>query len=150
MQVAMWEGVKGLMVGTLSITTEKVVLVVDDDPGIRDILTEVISARGNKVVTVDRAEEAVEQVKKQHFHLMFLDWTLPGMSGIEALSAIKAVDDKIIAVVITGYGDILTPKEKCSLGVQLLISKPFQLNEIISVLNKVNTNEKLYGTSHDG
>jgi len=131
-------------------TDEKVVLVVDDDPSICGILKDVISARGNKVVTVGRIEDAIEQVKKQHFHLMFLDWTLPGMSGFEALSALKAEDDGIAVVVITGYGDILTPKEKGSLGIQLLITKPFQLSEIINVINKVNTNENLNGTSHSG
>jgi DNA-binding NtrC family response regulator len=138
------------MVDDRSKTTEKVVLVVDDDPSISDILQHIISARGNKVVTVGRAEDAVEQIKKQHFHLMFLDWTLPGMSGIEALSAIKAEDDRIVVVVITGHGDILTAKEKSSLGVQLLIRKPFQLNEIIDVINKVNAGENLNGTSHIG
>lgn len=136
------------MVAARSKTAERVVLVVDDDASIRSLLKDVISAHGNKVVAVGSGEEAVEQVKKQHFHLIFLDWKLPGMSGIEALSAIKVEDERTVVVVITGYGDNLMALEKVSLDAQLLISKPFQIKDIVDVLNMVNASKKLNNTAH--
>jgi two-component system response regulator AtoC len=150
MHQAVWEGDAGLMVDARSKTAESVVLVVDDDASVRGLLQDIISAHGNKVVTVGSAEEAVEQVKKQHFLLIFLDWKLPGMSGIEALSAIKAEDERAVVVIITGYGDNLKDLENVSWDTQLLISKPFQIRDIVDVLNKVNAGEKLNNTSHSG
>lgn len=125
------------MVATRSRKTERFVLVVDDDATIRDLLKEVISAQGYRVVTVESGEEAVEQVKKRHFHLIFLDMTLPRMSGAEALSAIKAEDERAVVVVITGYRDNHMALEMTSLGARLLISKPFQIKDIVEVLNTV-------------
>ena len=138
------------MVATRSRKIERVVLVVDDDATIRDLLEEVISARGHEVVTVGSGEEAVKQVKKRHFHLIFLDWSLPGMSGAEALIAIKAEDERAVVVVITGYRDNHMTLVTISLGARLLISKPFQIKDIVEVLNMVNEGERLNGESHNG
>jgi len=58
------------------------VLVVDDDPGILEMLSEVISRKGFRVVAVSSGEQALQEVEKQHFDLIFLDLVLPGMSGV--------------------------------------------------------------------
>ncbi len=113
------------------------VLVVDDDPEMVEILNEVISRKGFKVVGVGSGERALEELEKQHFDLIFLDLVLPGMSGVEAPSAIKEKDKKAVVVIITGYGDDPIAMDAMSLGPLFLIRKPFRVSDIVEVLNAV-------------
>lgn len=113
------------------------VLVVDDDPEMVEILNAVISRKGFKVVGVGSGERALEELEKQHFNLIFLDLVLPGMSGVEALSAIKDKDKKAVVVIVTGYGDDPIALEAMSLGPLFLIRKPFRVSDIVEVLNAV-------------
>lgn len=113
------------------------VLVVDDDPGILEMLSEVISRKGFRVVAVSSGEQALQEVDKQHFDLIFLDLVLPGMSGVETLSAIKGKDKKAVVVIVTGYGDDPMALNAMSLGPLFLVRKPFRVGDIVEVLNAV-------------
>jgi len=114
---------------------EGMVLVVDDDPEIREILREVITRKGFKVITAETGELALEEMGKQHFDLIFLDLVLPGMSGVDALAAIKEKDKKAVVVIVTGYGDDPIALDAMSLGPLFLIRKPFRTSDIVEVLN---------------
>ena len=113
------------------------VLVVDDDPGVRELLNDVISGHGYRVLAVESGEDALKEVEKKRYDLIFLDLVLPGMSGVEVLSAIKAKDKKAVVVIITGYGDDPIAIEAMSLGPLFLIRKPFRIDDIIEVLDIV-------------
>jgi excisionase family DNA binding protein len=113
------------------------VLVVDDDPGVRELLNDVITGHGYRVLAVESGEDALKEVEKKRFDLIFLDLVLPGMSGVEVLSAIKAKDKKAVVVIITGYGDDPIAMEAMSLGPLFLIRKPFRIDDIIEVLDIV-------------
>ena len=114
---------------------EGMVLVVDDDPEIREILKEVITRKGFKVITAESGELALEEMGKQHFDLIFLDLVLQGMSGVDALAAIKEKDKKAVVVIVTGYGDDPIALDAMSLGPLFLIRKPFRTSDIVEVLN---------------
>lgn len=116
---------------------EGVVLVVDDDPRVREVLKDAISGQGYKVVTAENGEKALEEVEKRHYDLIFLDLVLPGISGVEVFSAIKAKDKKAVVVIITGYGDDPIALEAMSLGPLFLVRKPFRMEDIVEVLNIV-------------
>lgn len=58
------------------------VLVVDDDPMIREVLKEIVKDQHHTVETADSGESALDQIKKQHFDLIFLDLLLPDVNGI--------------------------------------------------------------------
>ena len=113
------------------------VLVVDDDPGVRELLNDVITGHGYRVLAVESGEDALKEVEKKRFDLIFLDLVLPGISGVEVLSAIMAKDKKAVVVIITGYGDDPIAMEAMSLGPLFLIRKPFRIDDIIEVLDIV-------------
>jgi excisionase family DNA binding protein len=113
------------------------VLVVDDDPEICKVLSEIIGQEGYKAVCVGSGEEALEQAKGQHYDLIFLDLLLPGMSGVEAFTAIKEVDEKAVVVIVTAYGDEPIATEAMSLGPLFLVRKPFRVKDIVEVLDIV-------------
>ncbi|MFQ5987538.1 MAG: response regulator, partial [Dehalococcoidia bacterium] len=94
-----------------------------------------ITAQGYKVVSVGTGEEAVAEVGKRHFDLIFLDLVLPGITGVEALSRIKGKDKKAVVTIITGYGDDPIALEAMSLGPLFLIRKPFRIEDIVEVLS---------------
>ena len=120
-----------------AVSVRGVVLIVDDDPRVREVLEDVVSAQGYRVVAVGSGEEALTQVGGRHFDLIFLDLVLPGISGAEALAAIKERDKKAVVAIITGYGDDPIALEAMAMGPLLLIRKPFKPEDIREVLNVV-------------
>lgn len=112
-------------------------LIVDDDPGIRQLMKDAIIEQGYKVVAVDSGESALEELDRQRFDLIFLDLVLPRLSGVEVLRNIKERNNKTMVAVITGYGDDPVALEAMSLGPLFFIRKPFQISEITEVLDAV-------------
>jgi excisionase family DNA binding protein len=119
-------------------TTEQgTVLVVDDDPAIKDILKEMTQKQGYTVVTAGDGESALAEAEKQLFDLIFLDLRLPGLSGIDVLEAIKQKAVETVVVIVTGYADDPIALKAMSYGPLLLVRKPFKEKDIIEVLNIV-------------
>ena len=112
-------------------------LIVDDDPGIRQLMKDAIMEQGYKVVAVDSGESALEELDRQRFDLIFLDLVLPRLSGVEVLRNIKERSNKTMVAVITGYGDDPIALEAMSMGPLFFIRKPFQMSEITEVLDAV-------------
>lgn len=121
-----------------AIVTKRNVLVVDDDPAIQEMLCEIIQQEGCNAVSVGSGEEALKQVESQHFDLVFLDLVLPGISGVDTLSAIKEKDDGVVVITITAYGYSIWAKQAMALGSMFLIHKPFQPRDIVEILDTVN------------
>ena len=121
-----------------AIDTKRNVLVVDDDPAIQEMLCEIIQQEGCNAVSVGSGEEAIKQVESQHFDLIFLDLVLPGISGVDTLSAIKEKDDEVVVITITAYGYSIWAKQAMALGSMFLIHKPFHAHDIVEILDTVN------------
>ena len=100
-----------------AIAVEGSTLIVDDDPGLLEMLTEIISHKGFKVVAVDSGEQALEELEKQHFDLVFLDLVLPGINGVQVINAIRDRNKRTKIVIVTGYADDPIAMEAMSLCV---------------------------------
>lgn len=122
-----------------STVVEGSVLIVDDDPGVREMLSDIIAEQRYKVVAVDNGERALEEMERQHFDLVFLDLVLPGMTGSETLAAIKNKDERVIVAIVTGYGDDPIAMEAMSLGPLLMIRKPFRVDDILEVISIISS-----------
>lgn len=112
-------------------------LVVDDQPAIRQLLLETLVSEGYEVELAGNGREAVEKVKEQTPELILLDLKMPGMSGLETLRQINKVTPGLPVILITAYGELSDPGEAERLGVRCLILKPFDLNEVRAVVRKV-------------
>jgi excisionase family DNA binding protein len=112
-------------------------LIVDDDPGIRQLMEDAVEGHGYKVVSVDCGEKALDELDRQRFDLIFLDLVLPQLSGVEVLRAIKERSKKSVVAVITGYGDDPVALEAMELGPMFFIRKPFKISQISEVLDAV-------------
>src|SRR5438552_6999258 len=79
------------------------ILVVDDEAGLRDMLAYELSQEGFEVTTAADGNTAVRLLLQHRFEAVVTDLKMPGMDGIETLSALKAIDSNLEVIVATGY-----------------------------------------------
>ncbi len=117
------------------------VLVVDDEKIVRDFFKRLLSLLGLDVTDVEDGYKAVEAAKLNKFDLYFIDVRMPGLNGLETYRQIRQIDPQAFAVMITGYAveDILEQAQKE--GLYGNIRKPFDINQIKDVLDKLSLNK---------
>ena len=115
--------------------TKPHVLVVDDEMGPRESLKMILNPYYN-VHVAERGGQAIEMLKQYPMDLVTLDLKMPGFGGIHVLEKLKQHDPDIEAIIITGYGSLDTAIEGLRLGAFDYISKPFDVNHILSLVKR--------------
>lgn len=113
-----------------------VILVVDDEEGIRETLSEILEDEGYQVITASTGEEAINIFKTESPDLVFLDIWLPGMDGIETLKEIKNLRREVPVIMISGHGTIEIAIKAIQMGACDFIEKPLSLDRIVVSSNK--------------
>jgi len=106
------------------------ILVVDDEPIVREAIRDWLVDAGYSVTTASTGEEALEIVAKQDFGLVILDVRLPGKTGIRVLEEIKAMKPQTKAIVITAYASPELRAEATRLGASHYLSKPIAPDQL--------------------
>ena len=112
------------------------ILVVDDERYIAAALKKSLEGEGYEVATAESGEEALRIFKAELFDLVLLDLMLPGITGLETLSAIKALTGEVVVIMITAHGDIETAVTAIKAGAYDFVEKPFELNKISIIVKK--------------
>ncbi|GMW01012.1 MAG: sigma-54-dependent Fis family transcriptional regulator [Candidatus Hydrogenedentota bacterium] len=112
-------------------------LVVDDEPGMRQLLQETFSDRGIHVTTASNGEKAIELLEKEAFDVVITDLKMPGRDGLSVLRAARTTTNDTPVIILTAYGTIETAVEAMRLGARDFIAKPFKLAEIDLKINKI-------------
>ncbi len=100
------------------------VLIVDDEPIVRESLRDWLKDAGFRVAMAESGEEALEIIEKQDFSVMILDLRLPGKTGIAVLREVKARRPWIKSIIITAYPSAETTSEAKKLGAIDYLIKP--------------------------
>ncbi len=111
------------------------VLVVDDEPGMRNFLSKALKPHCALVETADCAETAEALRRRYHFDLLILDIRLPGQSGVEWLKELRGQDVRSDVIVMTAYADLETAIQALRAGAAEFLLKPFRLEQIFSAVN---------------
>src|SRR6266545_3953683 len=113
------------------------VLVVDDEPGIRQSLSGVLEDEGYTVGTAESGEACLAALPGGNFELVLLDIWLPGIDGMEVLTRIQEIPfgDRPVVVVISGHGSIEAAVKATKLGAFDFLEKPLSI-EKVSVVTK--------------
>jgi len=119
------------------------VLIVDDDPGIRSTISELIEELGYLCETASDGLDAVELLDSGPYLCVFTDIMMPNMSGLELIRKIKARDVSLPIIVITGYASLEIAIDAMKYGASDFISKPFKVKQIELMLNKVKREKDL-------
>jgi CheY-like chemotaxis protein len=113
------------------------ILVVDDDPQVCDAVKLMLDFDGHEVRTVGSGKDALAILEKDRFDLVITDFEMPVMKGDELASAIKARSPKQPVVMITAYAEMIQASGNPLTGVDLIISKPFLLENLREAIAKV-------------
>ena len=124
------------------------ILVIDDDPAVRQVLSETLANEGHQVTLVSSGLEGVEAAKDQPVHVVLTDLQMPGIDGLETIDRISKVDSKIIAIVMTGYGTIDCAVRAMKAGAFDFITKPFEPDTVTVVVKKALDVYKLKQENH--
>jgi two-component system nitrogen regulation response regulator NtrX len=116
--------------------TEPVVLVVDDEEGIRESLSGIFEDEGYAILTSNSGEEALELIKEQSPDLVFLDIWLPGIDGIKTLEEIKAIKPDLPVIMISGHGNIELAVKATRIGAYDFLEKPLSLERVLLVAKR--------------
>src|SRR5882762_5950686 len=109
-----------------------VVLVVDDDSGVRESFRLILEDHYD-VVDVPDGPSALDAVRASAVDLVLLDIRLPGMDGIEVLERIKALDEGIEVILVTAVKTVRTAGAAMKLGAFDYLTKPFEEDELLSL-----------------
>lgn len=114
------------------------ILVVDDEPAIRELLQEFLTREGYRVSTAADGEEALEAVKQTEPHLMLLDLRMPGMGGLAVLRRLSKQAPEVGVIVLSAVQDASIIQETMELGSFDYFPKPLNLERLaISVRAKL-------------
>ncbi|MBM4327191.1 MAG: sigma-54-dependent Fis family transcriptional regulator [Deltaproteobacteria bacterium] len=109
-------------------------LVVDDEASMRELLQIMLSKEGYEVVLATSGEEAMDLYQKQRPDLVITDIKMPGMSGLDLIREIRAVDSLAAIIAITAYASADDAVRAVREGAYDYISKPFQVEDLRSVI----------------
>ena len=106
------------------------VLVVDDERKMRRVLQILLEQMGLESIPVDSAEAALEHFGGEKIDLVLTDLKMPGMSGIELVARVRALDPDVPVIVLTAHGTVQTAVEAMKQGAFDYILKPFDVQAI--------------------
>ena len=109
------------------------ILVVDDNPSIREILEVVLAASDYRVCCAENGSEALSLLDKEHPRLIILDLSMPGMTGYEVLERIRELkaDSEIPVICLSALSPEEEREHAISKGACDYISKPFKIPELL-------------------
>jgi two-component system response regulator PilR (NtrC family) len=111
-------------------TVKPRVLVVDDEPSMRDMLRIVLRRDGYDVVVAEGGKEAIAHIHDSPFDVLLSDIRMPDASGVDVLRAAKAVNPEILAFMMTAFASTDTAVEAMRLGALDYFTKPFSMDEL--------------------
>jgi two-component system, sensor histidine kinase and response regulator len=112
------------------------ILVIDDEPGIREGCKRVLGARGFQVDVAEDGQTGLRVVQEGGVDLVLLDVMMPGISGIDLIAPIHAHDPEIVCVIITGYGTVELAVKAIRQGAYDFINKPFSADDLAMTVNQ--------------
>ncbi len=112
------------------------ILVIDDEPGIREGCKRALSPHGYHVQTAENGEQGLNKVQSDSFDLVLIDVMMPGTSGIDLISLIHQHDPETICIIVTGYATVELAVAALKQGAYDFLTKPFTSDELLLVVNQ--------------
>jgi PAS domain S-box-containing protein len=112
------------------------ILVIDDEPRIRDACILVLSDKGFDVSAAPDGEQGLQMIKEKHFDIVLVDLMMPTISGFDVLSEVRSNHPDTVVIVITGYATLEHSIEAMKKGAFDFIPKPFTPDQLRAVVDK--------------
>ncbi|WP_333878253.1 sigma-54-dependent transcriptional regulator [Methylobacter sp.] len=122
----------------------KRLLVIDDDSDIVEYLTEMLNTNGYKVSGETDPQHALELLEAEYFDLVISDVEMPGMRGLDLMSAIHARKPGQLILLITAFGSIDLGVRSLQAGACGFLTKPFSLNDLTSAIDRAFRDREMH------
>jgi DNA-binding NtrC family response regulator len=119
------------------------ILLIEDDSAIAEGLRRVLGRNGYDVTILLRGDEGLTQAGRDHFDVVLTDFKLPGLSGLELVAQLHAVKPLLPVIVMTAHGSTETAIEATKLGAYDYILKPFDVEELLDLVNQAAATSRL-------
>ena len=118
------------------------VIVIDDEPGIREVLSEYLRLKSiNVLATGNNGKEAVELYKKLAPDVVLMDFLMPEYDGLYGLQNIRKLDSNAQVILLTGSTDSDIRTKLTESGVSLIMQKPCEMDNLVEMINKVSLSD---------
>ena len=119
------------------------ILIVDDEHEFASTLAERLELRGFDTTVVNRGKDAFTAFQKTPFDVVLLDLKMPGMSGLEVLSKLKAHNSAVKVIMLTGHGSVtgISGQEVMKQGALDYIMKPVDITDVITKIREAIKND---------
>jgi DNA-binding NtrC family response regulator len=114
----------------------KPILIVDDEPIVRESIRDWLRDAGYQVTTAETGEEALKMMETQDFSILVLDVRLPGKTGIQILKEIKTLKPQIKSIIITAYPSAELAVEAMKLGAIDYLIKPIAPEDLEKLIRE--------------
>ena len=112
------------------------VLVVDDEEGIRDLLSRTLAMAEYDVETTSDGMSALDRLRNNGINLVIADLRMPGMDGLTLIREVKQINPQIPIIIITGYSSESSAIEAVNLGVSGYLTKPVGIPQVLAAAAK--------------
>ncbi|WP_298441981.1 response regulator [uncultured Ferrimonas sp.] len=114
------------------------ILLAEDDSELNSAIDEALTYAGFQVVACGSAEEALDRAQQQKFDLALLDLVMPGMTGVDAIVALRRLQPGLGIVITTAFATVDTAVDAMKRGADDFITKPFNLAVLATTLRRVH------------
>jgi two-component system NtrC family response regulator len=125
------------------------VLVVDDEPAQLELVVGFLKKQGFETVLAESGAQALERFQHETVDLVLTDQKMPGMSGLDLLKAVRAINPEAAIIVITAYGTVETAVAAVKAGAADYLSKPLNLDELLYRIEQVRERHRLLSENRD-
>ena len=115
----------------------KSILVVDDEEGVREVVSEIISNMGHMVYNADSGERALDMLSKLEFDLVISDVKMAGMDGVAFTQRLRDLFPDLSLGLMTAYPSEIIERMLQEKTVDFLLQKPFQVHELEGVVQEL-------------
>jgi len=119
------------------------ILFVDDDKAILNMVDKYLTGEGYKVRLANSAMKALDILKQRNFDIVFTDFKMPEIDGLELLSAIKEYRPDTEVIIITGHGTMETAIQAMKIGSYDYLQKPFKLDILKLIIDRIIEEKRL-------
>ncbi|MFC1553180.1 response regulator [candidate division KSB1 bacterium] len=123
------------------------ILIVDDEPGVIEIISEVLESSDFRVKSYTDPVKAVKDIQSNFYDIVITDLKMPKVDGIQVTKAVKKANKETEVIVITGYASLESAIEALKQDVFDYIFKPFNISEILMTVKKVSERIRLKRTN---
>ncbi|MGE5849434.1 MAG: sigma-54-dependent transcriptional regulator, partial [Candidatus Methylomirabilota bacterium] len=125
------------------------ILVVDDEASQRELIGGFLKKQGHEVLSAGSGAEALTRLREVRVDLVLSDFKMPGMSGLEVLRGVKAVNPEIPFILVTAYGTVETAVQAMREGAADYLTKPLDLEELLLRIGNVTEQVRLRSAVRD-